>query len=467
MVIRRGITLHVVERELETLPFVCSLLIRWMDLGFEPVASRQALEHILCEDTSLEGLLSPSAVTDGGGFATNTLLYPNADLALRIQIFDGNTPYRSVKVRFDKSEASEVASFFRCLTGSMELDSSWLPQEICNELTRPEPSALPEFLRIEEPGIYRREHGCVVIRSHTSAVMLDPVAFWMPQALRAPVNIDGEIDAIFITHGHADHFNIASILAQVKNAETLIVVPPVPRASLLAPNDMLRICRLFGQNVIAPEWGSSLHVGDIQVDVLPFYGEQPVSRGQGPLQPDLRNWGSCYRFVTPDFTVIALIDSGVDPLGDMANVVRASREKWGPVDFLLSSLPRFYCPFFLGLPQYYLTLPFYRLQSLYDQYLKGTLPSVTPGPDGIVKVCLAGQPRYYLPYGNGFEGIGKPIKDVGMHIGEPSEANVVRYLTDRLAHHGIPTIPIDWNPGDRISLQAGRAVRTVYSNSFL
>src|SRR5262249_30174681 len=155
--------------------------------------------------------------------------------------------------------------------------------------------------------------------------------------------------------------NMASILAfgskAFADSTATIVVPPVPRTSILSPNDMMPTLRMFGLNSIAPAWGSSLEFGDIQVDVLPFFGEQPVRDGEGP-QAGLRNWGSCYRFTTPDFSAIAVIDSGVDPLGDMADVVRASREKSGPVDFLLSSLPRFHCPFFLGLPQYYLTLPF-------------------------------------------------------------------------------------------------------------
>ena len=460
MIVRRGITLHVVERETETLPFVGSLLRRWMELGFEPAGCRRALEDILREPGSgaSESLLNPRAVTDGGLFATDELLYPPAELALRIRAFDA--PNCLVRARLDESSVGEVAALLRWLTGSAEAvpDTSWLPERVLAELARPEPDPPPEFPRIEEPGIYRREHGCVVIRSHTTALMLDPVAFWMPHGLRAPVAIDGAIDAIFITHGHADHFNVASILAYAKDADTPVVVPPVPRASILAPNDMLATLRMFGQKALAPDWGSSLLFGDIRVDVLPFFGEQPVREGEGP-HAGLRNWGSCYRFTTPEFTAIALIDSGVDPLGDMADVVRASREESGPADFVLSSLPRFHSPFFFGLPQYYLTLPFDRLRDLFGQYVEGELPSVTPGPDGIVDVCGAGRPRYYLPYGNGFEGLGSSIEDVGMHIGEPPEAEVVRYLADRFACQGVPTTPITWNPGDRVSLRDGRALR--------
>ncbi|HEX7956171.1 MAG TPA: MBL fold metallo-hydrolase [Pyrinomonadaceae bacterium] len=464
MIVRRGITLHVVERETETLPFVGSLLRRWMELGFEPRACRRALEEVIREPASgaSESLLDPRAVTDGGLVATDALLYPPSELALSIRFFDAR-PW-SVKAGFDESSAGEVAALLRRLTGDADAvaDPSWLPARALAELTRPEPDAPPEFPRIEEPGIYRREHGCVVIRSRTTALMLDPVAFWMPHALRAPVAMDGHVDAIFITHGHADHFNVASILAYAKDSETPVVVPPVPRASLLAPNDMLTTLRMFGQKALAPDWGSSLVFGDIRVDVLPFFGEQPVREGEGP-HPDLRNWGSCYRFTTPEFTAVALIDSGVDPLGDMADVVRASGEENGPADFVLSSLPRFHSPFFFGLPQYYLTLPFARLRGLFDQFVEGRLPSVTPGPDGIVDVCRAGGPRYYLPYGNGFEGLGRPIEDVGMQIGEPAEAEVVRYLADRFACEGVPTKPIAWNPGDRVSLRGGRAVRVACS----
>lgn len=465
MIVPNGATLHVIEREPEALPFVGPLLQRWMALEFQPRQCRRAVEELLCHPAFSvdEPLLDARAVTDGGTVATEALLHPSAEYAFRLRVFGPNGSADQVTTRFDESMAVEVAWVLRSLTGDAESvpDLSWLPRTVCTLLTQGESVPVPAFPRVERPGIYRREHGCVVIRSETTSVILDPVSFWMPQAPRTPIAADGGVDAIFITHGHADHYSVPSILAQADPARTTVVVPPVPRTSLLAPNDMVRSLGLFGLDARAPEWGSSIVIGDIHVDVLPFFGEQPVREGQAP-HPDLRNWGSCYRFSTPDFTAISLIDSGVDPLGDMADVVRISRDDHGPVDFFLSSLPRFHCPFFFGLPHYYLALPFDRLRELFAQFRTGRLPSVTPGPDGIVDVCRAGRPRYYLPYGNGLEGVGQPIGDVGMSIGEPPEWELVTYLTDRFQHEGIPTTAIGWNPGDWISVERGRVDRMAY-----
>jgi hypothetical protein len=184
MIARTGTTLHVVEREPEMLPFVVPLLRRWMQLEFDPVQCRRALEEMIRDPDSGadERLLRPHAVTDGGLVATDALLYPRAERAMRVRVLDRVETPRQLTVRFDDSAVDDVASVLRWLTGTAETppDLSWLPRSIHDELTSPTPSEETGFPRIDEPGIYRREHGSVVIRSTTTTLMLDPVAYWMP-----------------------------------------------------------------------------------------------------------------------------------------------------------------------------------------------------------------------------------------------------------------------------------------------
>ena len=85
MAVRPGVTLHVVEREPEMLPFVATLLRQWIGCGFEATACRRALDRVLDDPGSgaSEALLNRDAIAGGGLIATDDLLYPFADPALR------------------------------------------------------------------------------------------------------------------------------------------------------------------------------------------------------------------------------------------------------------------------------------------------------------------------------------------------------------------------------------------------
>jgi L-ascorbate metabolism protein UlaG (beta-lactamase superfamily) len=80
----------------------------------------------------------------------------------------------------------------------------------------------------------------------------------MPLGLRHPIDVEGAIDAICITHGHADHFNVASILACATDADTPIIVLLCLGPACLLRTTCAQPWRMFGQATIAPAWGTSL-----------------------------------------------------------------------------------------------------------------------------------------------------------------------------------------------------------------
>jgi L-ascorbate metabolism protein UlaG (beta-lactamase superfamily) len=315
---------------------------------------------------------------------------------------------------------------------------------------------LSEFPRVDAPGIYRREHASLIIRSRTTSIIVDPVCLWRgyPNLWEAPTRCDAEIDAIFITHGHSDHFNIPSILYCARRADVPVIVPHVPRPNCLSVFDMRDALRSFGQNASAPQWWSTVVIGDIVVDILPFYGEQPTRSSPG-APPAIRNWGNCYRFNTPEFSTLVLVDSGVDPAGSMEDVVRISRQQRGDPDVLLTSAAIFLSPFFGGLMNNYMAVPVARLRTLLEDFKALRLPSVTPGPQGIPDLCAASGARYYLTYGNGFgTHIGAPILDVSGE-GQPGEQILLQQIQRDIEAKCIATQAVMWSPGDVATIKNG------------
>jgi hypothetical protein len=265
------------------------------------------------------------------------------------------------------------------------------------------------------------------------------------------------VSAVAITHGHVDHWHVPSLLAHLPRRDTPVIVPRVPCPSLLTFQDFEQTLRTCGQQALAPAWGETVRVGDIEVDILPFYGEQPVGVGT-PLREGLRNWGNCYRFNTDDFSCLVLVDSGADPEGHMAQVVASSCRQRGPVDMVLACQREFLSPFFGGLSHYWAALPWARLQGLYRDYQEGRLQSGSAGPAGAAALCAAAQARSFLAYANGFEGVGRPITDVGWGEGEPSEAQCNAVMREELSRLGASTLVLEGCPGDVARFERGQWV---------
>ncbi|WP_224247948.1 MBL fold metallo-hydrolase [Hyalangium gracile] len=427
-----------------------------IEARFEPRASRRLLEHF--NGKMKEPLLRPEGVADGGYLVHEDVLFPKAS-HWWILFQDAEERLSST---LDVDAVSVVADFLRTATHATDPEQvreawpfdedAWVRRLVSApppELLWPEPSG---------PGLYRREHASLLIRSRTAGILVDPITLQrrMQSIGQVPGNLRPDaVDAVAITHSHVDHWHMPSLMAHLARADVPVIVPRVTRPNLLTFQDFEAELRTCGQAARAPAWGETLRIGDIEVDILPFYGEQPTREGRA-LREGLRSWGNCYRFTTEDFSCALLVDTGEDPAGNMLEVMAESCRRRGPVDLLLCCQREFLSPFFGGLHHYWAALPWEHLRSLYEDYEHQRLRCTTAGVAGAVELCAASQARFFLPYANGFEGVGKPITDIGWGLGEPSEASRNALMREELGRRGLKTQVLDWNPGDVARMERGR-----------
>jgi L-ascorbate metabolism protein UlaG (beta-lactamase superfamily) len=425
-------------------------------VGLEPRATRELLER--ANEQLPTPVLRAKGVEDGGHLVEERVLFPETS-TWWVVFQDGEARLSS---SLPEEAVHPVADFFRVATHARELrqvreawpfdEEAWMDQ-----LVVPSPSR-PRWLEPEGPGIYRREHASLLIRSRTTGLLVDPIGLQrrLLNIRDAPINLRPEaVDAVAITHSHVDHWHVPSLLARLARPDIPVLVPRVPRVNLLTFQDFAATLRACGQTVQAPAWGETVKVGDIEIDILPFYGEQPTREGPR-LREGLRSWGNCYRINTEDFSCVLLVDSGVDPEGGMAEVLAESCRRRGPVDVVLCCQREFQSPFFGGLSHYWAALPWERLQGLHRDLERGRLPSTTAGVQGAVEACAAARARYFLAYANGFEGVGRPITDIGWGEGEPSEASSNARMREELARQGLGTQVLEWCPGDVARVERGQ-----------
>ena len=310
--------------------------------------------------------------------------------------------------------------------------------------------------QVDRPGVYRREHACLVVRSRDASVLIDPVARLagsLPGLDRAPGHSDiPDLAAIAITHSHRDHWHLPTILHAAGRSDIPVVVPVVPRINLLCTLDFEDDLNVLGQASMAPGWGRTIEFGDLEIDILPFRGEQPTVVGPG-APPGVRNFGNCYRFTCSEFSVMVMVDSGTDPEGSVDEVLAQSVRDRGPPDLILACLRQFEAPFFGGLPVDWLSLSPSRLEQLWKDREAGQLSSVTQGPRGWATAAACAGARQFMAYAHGFEGIGMPIRDSGWGHGEPSEQELLAEL--EASNPGSNCRVAVWNPGDWVSFGRG------------
>jgi len=200
------------------------------------------------------------------------------------------------------------------------------------------------------PGCYLVGHSSVLVRGRRAGLLVDPVARsrlaiggYPPSVLR------GAADAVALTHGHFDHYHVPSLLGF---ADRPILVPEVPRASVVC-EDLAGRLRSFGVAEVTPTpWGSTASLDGITAHALPFVGEQFLTAEE---HPEARNWGCAWVIETEDLRVLVVADSGFEPDRSVLDVVGDWVAAHGPVDLVVAQTIGLKATFGSGDPDLQLT----------------------------------------------------------------------------------------------------------------
>lgn len=297
-------------------------------------------------------------------------------------------------------------------------------------------------------GVLRLQHASMLFRSGKIGVLVDPHLHSTYGRKESGDNVSANqiiplVDVVVLSHLHLDHYNLATLM--MFPLDTTIIIPKVSRQSLLCDDIYSRLTSIGFSNVVELEWyGQPFSIGGIEIQALPFFGEQPL-RYEVPFDKDLRNWGNTYIIRTDKFATWLLIDSGNDVYGAMLEVAEEVKSRYGGVDAISSNLGMFtpYTPTYItGANEYWLCLTpdqRKRFNSMRDHEL-------TLGPKGVAEICAAANARYFLPYAHWWGHFGthprKELRDVAQ-------------LELELKNVSASTIIVPWSVGDKLNLTMG------------
>jgi L-ascorbate metabolism protein UlaG (beta-lactamase superfamily) len=228
-----------------------------------------------------------------------------ADVALDDQALDLVSRSRSAPVRY-----GEIVERLG-LRGDDEVlfREFWTPQEA----TAPRsPYAGPTRARYFG-------HACVLLESDATTILVDPFISPQPGADRFSLaDLPDRIDYCIITHGHADHFVLETLLA-IRHKLGVVVVPKNMPGELLDPS--LRLCleHVGIREVVEVSDGDTIPVPDGEIVALPFSGEH----GDLPIAAK-----TTYLVRLADRTVLM----GADTRGGHPALHQLLRRAYGPVD---------------------------------------------------------------------------------------------------------------------------------------
>jgi L-ascorbate metabolism protein UlaG (beta-lactamase superfamily) len=322
-------------------------------------------------------------------------------------------------------------------------------------VVKEQPIEVPS-IRADVPGVYRLQHASVLYRTQTTGILVDPHLHsnYGLSNLKTDISrshLEGLVDAILITHPHYDHWHYPTLMMFPK--EMPIFVPKVPRASIMCEDMAGRLTELGFTNVIAVDWyADPIRVGDIDIHVLPFYGEQPlVPEYNTPIHPDLRNWGNTYLLNTDFYKSWLLVDSGQDPMGSMLEVAQHVRQTFGAIDLVISNFQP------LSYNSIGTNLSAWGIDIVANLLSNPRIFSVTNkpegayvallGPKGVAELCAIVEAQACLPYADSWAEIGQP----GVN-----DQPLIAEVEATLAAIGSSTAVIPWTIGEGYLLDSDR-----------
>lgn len=325
----------------------------------------------------------------------------------------------------------------------LDLLNKWIKSSIVKEQPTVEVG-----VPFNTPGVFRLQHASVLYRTKTTGILTDPHLhsnYGIPE-LKSDITraqLEGLVDGILISHPHYDHWHYPTLMMFAP--EIPIFVPKVPRASVMCEDMVGRLKSLGFTNVIAVDWYSEpIRVGDIDIHVLPFYGEQAlVPEFDKPKYPELRNWGNTYLLDTEFYKSWLLIDAGQEPNSSMIEVAEHVKDKFGSIDLLISNFQP------LSYNSIGTDLSGWGIDIVANLLSNPQIFSVTNkpegayvallGPKGVAEICNIVGAKACFPYADSWAEIGQP----GVH-----DRELISLVQAELQKIGCSTQVIPWTIGD-------------------
>ncbi len=338
-------------------------------------------------------------------------------------------------------------------------------QEICEQIDDPKTIKLFSELKrwqvvTEQPhvppqdafknsGIFRLQHAALLYRTETTGILVDPHLHsnYGKRGMENDITraqLEGYVDGILISHSHYDHWHCPTLM--MFPSDTLIVVPKVPRNSITCEDMEGRLKSLGFTNVRAVDWYSeAITIGDMEINVLPFYGEQTiVPEHDRFIHPDLRNWGNTYLINTLDYSSWFLVDAGQEPGASMLDVAEEVRQKFGKVDSIISNFQA------LSYNSIGTDLSSWGIDIVGNLLTNPQIFSVTNktegsyiatlSPKGVAQICAIVEAQSCLPYADSWAEVGQST------VHDPE---LIQQVQQELKKLQCSTKVIPWKIGDR------------------